>query len=125
MLRGLHYQIPPRPQAKLVRCITGAVWDVAVDIRRSSDTFGQWLGVELSDANRNQLWIPEGFAHGFVALSDGATLSYKTTDFYVPSCDRSISWDDPAVGIEWPVDAPQLSEKDREAPLLADAETFG
>ncbi|HEX2154039.1 MAG TPA: dTDP-4-dehydrorhamnose 3,5-epimerase [Acidimicrobiia bacterium] len=125
VLRGLHYQLPPHPQGKLVRCVHGAVWDVAVDIRRSSATFGQWFGIELTEGNRTQLWIPSGFAHGFVALSDGAVLLYKTTDYYAPDCDRSIRWDDPDIGIEWPIEgAPLLSSKDELAPSLAEAEVF-
>lgn len=125
VLRGLHYQLPPHPQGKLVRCVQGVVWDVAVDIRRSSPTFSQWYGIELTAQNRKQLWIPEGFAHGFVALSDEAIVAYKTTDYYAPDCDRSIRWSDPAISVAWPVDGPPLvSPKDESAPLLVDAEVF-
>ena len=125
VLRGLHYQLPPHAQGKLVRCGTGAVFDVAVDIRRSSRTFRQWVGMELSAANRRQLWIPPGFAHGFVALTEGAELLYKTTDFYARECDRSIRWNDPDIGIKWPVGLdPVTSVKDSEAPGLAHAEIF-
>lgn len=125
VLRGLHYQVEPHPQGKLVRCSSGAVFDVAVDIRRSSPRFGRWTGHELSEENRLQLWIPPGFAHGFVALGDGAELLYKTTDYYSSECDRSIRWDDPEIGVEWPLAGPpSLSDKDRTAPALADAEVF-
>jgi dTDP-4-dehydrorhamnose 3,5-epimerase len=125
VLRGLHYQLPPHPQGKLVRVVQGAVLDVAVDIRRGSPTFGQWVAAELSADNRRQMWIPEGFAHGFVALENGTRFLYKTTDFYARDCERAIRWNDPAIGIDWP-DAlqPRLAAKDAEAPLLADAETF-
>lgn len=125
VLRGLHYQVQPRAQGKLVRVGAGAVWDVAVDIRRGSETFGRWTGTRLSAENRRQMWIPPGFAHGFVALTEGAELLYKTTDYYAPECDRAIRWDDPRIGIEWPISSePILSEKDRSAPVLADAEVF-
>lgn len=125
VLRGLHYQVPPHPQGKLVRCGAGAVWDVAVDIRRSSSTFGQWFGIELSAENKRQLWIPAGFAHGFVALTDGAELLYKASEFYAPDCDRSIAWDDPDIAVDWPLDrAPILSDKDRDAPSLSAADVF-
>ena len=125
VLRGLHYQVPPQPQGKLVRVVSGAVFDVAVDIRRSSSTFGQWFGAELTVENRRQLWIPPGFAHGFLATSDWAELLYKTTDFYSPELDRSIRWDDPDIGIDWPIEGqPILSDKDATAPLLRDAEVF-
>lgn len=125
VLRGLHYQIEPHPQGKLVRVVAGAIFDVAVDIRRSSPTFGRWAGIELSEANRTQLWVPPGFAHGFCVLSDTADVVYKTTDFYAPECDRSIRFDDPTIGVEWPLDTePVISGKDRDAPLLADAEVF-
>ncbi|MDB5764010.1 MAG: rmlC [Herminiimonas sp.] len=124
VLRGLHYQIK-QPQGKLVRVIAGEVFDVAVDIRKGSATFGQWFGVKLSAENRRQLWIPEGFAHGFVVTSDFAEFLYKTTDYWAPQYERSILWNDPAIGIEWPLDAlPVLSDKDRNGKLLADAETF-
>ena len=125
VLRGLHYQLPPHVQGKLVRCGYGAVFDVAVDIRRSTPTFAQRIGYELSAENRRQLWIPPGFAHGFVALTDGAEVLYKTTDFYDRTCDRSIRWDDPRIAISWPLeDGPSLSEKDAGAPRLAGAEIF-
>lgn len=125
VLRGLHYQLPPSPQGKLVRAVAGAVLDVAVDIRRGSPTFGQWVGVELSADNRRQLWIPEGFAHAFVALSDDARFLYKTTDFYAKDCERAIRWDDPEIGIDWPAGLqPRLAPKDATAPLLRDADTF-
>ena len=125
VLRGLHYQIDPRAQGKLVRAVRGAVFDVAVDIRRSSPTFGEWMGVELSEDNFKQLWVPRGFAHGFLALSDPADLLYKVTDYYSPEHDRAIRWDDPTIGIEWPIEGePIVSDKDRDAPYLRDAETF-
>lgn len=125
VLRGLHYQIEPHPQGKLVRVIAGAIFDVAVDLRRSSPTFGRWAGVELSEANRTQLWVPPGYAHGFCVLSDSADVIYKTTDFYDPECDRSIRFDDPAIGVDWPLDtAPIVSTKDQNAPMLANAEVF-
>ena len=124
VLRGLHFQ-NPRPQGKLVRCISGAIFDVAVDIRRSSASFGEWVGIELSGDNHRQLWVPEGFAHGFYTFSERATVAYKTTDYYVASADRAIRWDDPQVGIDWPLDAvPALSDKDASAPLLSEAELF-
>jgi dTDP-4-dehydrorhamnose 3,5-epimerase len=126
VLRGLHYQLPPHAQGKLVRVVAGTVYDVAVDIRSSSPTFRRWVGAELSDANHAQLWVPSGFAHGFVVLSDHADVLYKTTDVYAPDCDRALRWDDPEIGIAWPLDgaAPILSGKDRNAPHLADAELF-
>jgi len=125
VLRGLHYQLPPHPQGKLVRVVAGTVVDVTVDIRRGSPHFGQWVAVELSAENRRQLWIPEGFAHGFMALSAEARFLYKTTDIYAKDCERAIRWDDPAIGIDWPADVqPLLAPKDASAPLLADAETF-
>ncbi|MGE8048833.1 dTDP-4-dehydrorhamnose 3,5-epimerase [Pseudomonas monteilii] len=125
VLRGLHYQLPPHAQGKLVRVVQGEVFDVALDIRRSSPTFGTWVGAVLSAVNKCQLWIPAGFAHGFVTLSDTAEFLYKTTDFYSPQGERCIAWDDPAVGIEWPIDfAPSLSGKDQCGVALADAELF-
>lgn len=126
VLRGLHYQVAPHAQGKLVRCIEGVVFDVAVDLRRSAPTFGQWVAVELSEANRRQLWIPPGFAHGFLTLSERARLLYKTTDYYAPACDRSLAWNDPQLAIAWPqLDVPLiLSEKDRSAPPLAEAECY-
>ena len=126
VLRGLHYQLPPHPQGKLVRVVQGAVLDVAVDIRRASPSFGHWVAVELSADNRRQLWIPEGFAHGFVALQDDTRFLYKTTDFYAKDCERAIRWDDPAIGIRWPLPAgiaqPLVAPKDSAAPLLRDAD---
>ena len=125
VLRGLHYQLPPHSQGKLVRVVRGAAFDVAVDIRRGSPTFGLWVAVELSADNRKQLWIPEGFAHGFVALQDNTRFVYKTTDFYAKDCERAIRWDDPAIAIAWPAGLQALlAPKDAAAPLLADAEVF-
>lgn len=124
VLRGLHYQIQ-RPQGKLVRVVRGAVYDVAVDLRRSSPTFGRWEGVELSEENRRMLWIPPGFAHGFLVLSDYADFLYKTTDFYAPEHERCIAWNDPAIGIAWPLEGePVLSAKDRAGEALARAEVY-
>lgn len=116
VLRGLHYQLAPHAQGKLVRCVVGEVFDVAVDIRKNSHTFGQWVGVNLSAENKRQLWIPEGFAHGFVTLSDTAEFLYKTTNYYAPQSEGSIRWDDPQVGIEWPIEGEvSLSKKDQAA----------
>ena len=128
VLRGLHYQIQ-QPQGKLVRVVRGAVFDVAVDLRKSSPTFGQWAGVELSEENQRQFWIPAGFAHGFVVLSDVADFLYKTTDYYAPQFERCVAWNDPAIGIDWPlashgITAPLLSDKDRAAVMLAQADVF-
>lgn len=124
VLRGLHYQVR-QPQGKLVRVTQGSVFDVAVDVRRSSPHFGRWVGVELSDSNRQMLWIPPGFAHGFVVTSASADFQYKCTAFYDPGDDHSVRWDDPAIGIDWPLtDAPALSGKDAAGALLADAEVF-
>ena len=124
VLRGLHYQIQ-QSQAKLVRVTSGEVYDVAVDIRKSSPTFGQWVGVVLSAENKRQLWIPEGFAHGFLVTSDHAEFLYKTTDYWAPEFERSILWNDPAINIEWPLDCePQLSSKDKAGTLLANADFF-
>lgn len=125
VLRGLHYQ-QPEPQGKLVRVTAGRAFDVAVDIRRSSPTFGQWTGVELSAANKRQFWIPPGFAHGFLSLEDGTDFLYKCTAFYRPAFDHSIRWDDPEIGIDWPLEGitPLLSAKDLAAKPLADAEVF-
>lgn len=125
VLRGLHYQIQ-QAQGKLVRATSGAVFDVAVDIRKSSATFGQWYGCELSAENKRQMWIPPGFAHGFVVISDTADFLYKTTDYWAPAHERAILWNDPAIGIQWPAldTAPLLSGKDQAALLLADAEVF-
>lgn len=126
MLRGLHYQLPPAAQGKLVRVSRGAVFDVAVDIRRSSSGFGEWVGYELSAENFRQLWIPPGFAHGFLALTDEADVLYKTTEYYQPELDRSIRWDDHQIGVDWPLDemVPKISPKDEQAPSLADADLF-
>lgn len=124
VLRGLHYQIE-QAQGKLVRVTQGEVYDVAVDIRQSSPTFGQWVGEHLSADNKRQMWIPPGFAHGFLVLSDYAEFLYKTTDFYAPQFECSIRWDDPAIGIKWPSDAtPVLSAKDRDAVTLSNAKLF-
>lgn len=124
VLRGLHYQIQ-QPQGKLVRVVAGEVFDVAVDIRKSSATFGHWVGVTLSAENKRQLWVPPGFAHGFVVTSDTAEFLYKTTDYWAPEFERSILWNDPAVCIQWPVTGePLLSAKDQIGKLLADAEVF-
>ena len=125
VLRGLHYQIV-EPQGKLVRVVDGAVFDVAVDVRRSSPHFGKWVGYELSAANKRMLWVPPGFAHGFVVLTDTADFLYKCTTLYAPAHERSIAWDDPAIGIDWPLDGaePLLSGKDAAAVKLADAEVF-
>jgi dTDP-4-dehydrorhamnose 3,5-epimerase len=125
VLRGLHYQLPPHAQGKLVRAACGEVFDVVVDVRKSSPGFGRWVGEILSADNRLQLWIPAGFAHGFLALTEGAEVVYKTTDFYHHAAERAIRWDDPTVGIAWPTEAPPLlSDKDAAAPLLARAEVF-
>lgn len=125
VLRGLHYQLDPMAQGKLIRVVRGAALDVAVDIRRSSPTFGEWWGVELSEDNFKQVWIPPGFAHGFLALTGPADLLYKVTAYHSPEHDRSIRWDDPEIGIEWAMDGdPILSDQDRTAPYLRDAETF-
>jgi dTDP-4-dehydrorhamnose 3,5-epimerase len=124
VLRGLHYQIQ-QPQGKLVRVVQGEVFDVAVDIRRSSKTFGHWVGVHLSAENKKQLWIPEGFAHGFIALSETAEFLYKTTDYYAPEHERSIAWNDAAINIQWPFQGtPIVSPKDQQAKSLAQAEHF-
>jgi dTDP-4-dehydrorhamnose 3,5-epimerase len=124
VLRGLHYQLPPHAQGKLVRVVRGAVFDVAVDIRKGSPTFGQWVGAGLTEDNHRQLWVPPGFAHGFVVLSDSADFLYKATSFYAPQADRGIAWNDPAIGVQWPqLDVElSLSDKDLRQPLLADAE---
>ena len=124
VLRGLHYQIQ-QPQGKLVRVARGRVWDVAVDIRKSSPTFGQWVGAELSEDNQHQLWVPQGFAHGFVVLSESADFLYKTTDYYAPEHERCIAWNDPQLAIRWPYEAePRLSAKDAQGLMLAQAEVF-
>ena len=127
MLRGLHYQLPPHAQGKLVRVLRGAIWDVAVDVRRGSPTFGRWAGERLSAADRRQLWIPAGFAHGFfIALEDDSEVLYKITDVYAPECERSIAWNDAELAIEWPAldTVPRLSPKDATAPPLSKAELF-
>ena len=121
-LRGLHCQTEPKAQAKLVSCTRGAILDVAVDIRRGSPTFMKWISVELTAENKKMLFIPKGCLHGFVALTDNVELSYKVDDFYSPENDRSIRFDDPEIGVEWGVDAPVLSEKDKNAPLLAESD---
>lgn len=128
VLRGLHYQLQ-QPQGKLVRVVRGEVFDVAVDLRRSSPTFGKWAGVVLSEENHRQFWVPPGFAHGFVVLSDSADFLYKTTDYYAPQYERSLAWNDPHVGIQWPlhgagISQPLLSGKDQAAAALGAAEVF-
>ena len=125
VLRGLHYQIQ-QPQGKLVRVVRGSVFDVAVDIRKSSANFGKWVGIELTEENNRQLWVPPGFAHGFLVTSDSADFLYKTTDYYAPQFERSIAWNDPAIGVEWPLRATplQLSAKDRAGVSLMAAEVF-
>ena len=124
VLRGLHYQLQ-QPQGKLVRVVRGAVFDVAVDIRKSSPTWGQWTGIELSEDNHRQFWVPPGFAHGFVVLSESAEFLYKTTDYWFPEHERSLLWNDPAVGIDWPIDfKPQLAAKDQAGKLLREADVF-
>jgi dTDP-4-dehydrorhamnose 3,5-epimerase len=121
VVRGLHYQLPPHAQGKLVRVVKGAAFDVAVDIRKGSPTFGKWVGETLTAANRRQLWIPAGFAHGFVALEEGTEFLYKTTAFYAAAAERCIIWDDPDIGVAWPLtDAPLLSPKDMLGRRLAD-----
>jgi dTDP-4-dehydrorhamnose 3,5-epimerase len=125
VLRGLHYQLPPHAQGKLVRIVAGEVFDVAVDIRRGSPFFGKWVGAVLSAENKQQLWIPPGFAHGFVTRSDTAECLYKTTAFYALESERCIIWNDPDIGVDWHYeDAPLLSEKDLQGCALADAEVF-
>jgi dTDP-4-dehydrorhamnose 3,5-epimerase len=126
VLRGLHYQLPPYPQGKLVRVVSGSIFDVAIDIRRSSPTYGRWVGAELSAENRRQLWIPEGFAHGFLALQEGSDVLYKATGFYAPSHERCIAWNDPMLGITWPTEGgrPLVSPKDAAGVSFAAAETF-
>ncbi len=122
VLRGLHYQLG-QPQGKLVRAVRGAVFDVAVDIRPGSTTFGKWVGVELSEDNQRQLWVPPGLAHGFLVLSESADFVYKTTDYYAPKLEHCIAWNDPGLGIEWPLlDAPKLSAKDEAGKALKDAQ---
>ena len=126
VLRGLHYQLNT-PQGKLVRVTRGSVFDAVVDLRRSSSTFGEWFGVELSEQNKRMLWVPPGFAHGFLVMSEIADFQYKCTEYYSPRDDRGIRWNDPDIGIEWPITngiEPTLSEKDGSAPFMSDAETF-
>lgn len=124
VLRGLHYQVE-QTQGKLVQVLQGAVFDVTVDIRKSSPTFGQWVGCELNDENHRQLWIPPGFAHGFIVLSESADFLYKTTDYYAPEHERCIAWNDPSIGVDWPSDInPLLSAKDQQGVSLAAAEVF-
>ncbi|MGX5710953.1 dTDP-4-dehydrorhamnose 3,5-epimerase [Brucella lupini] len=126
VVRGLHYQLPPFAQDKLVRVTRGAILDVAVDIRKSSPTFGKWVALEVSAEKWNQILVPKGFAHGFMTLVENTEVIYKVTDYYSPEHDRSIRFDDPAIGIEWPLPSSgvQLSDKDQKAPLFADAEVF-
>jgi dTDP-4-dehydrorhamnose 3,5-epimerase len=126
VLRGLHYQLPPHAQGKLVRVVQGRAFDVAVDIRRSSPTFGRWVGVVLDAQSHQQLWIPPGFAHGFLALEDGTQFLYKTTAYYSKECERAIAWNDSCIGIEWPAlgTPPLLAAKDAQAPLMSNAELF-
>jgi len=127
VLRGLHYQIEPEPQAKLIRCVAGEIFDVAVDLRRHSASFGRWVGAHLSGENHQQLWVPVGFAHGFLILSDSAEVLYKTAGYWNRDCERSLRWNDPAIGIEWPSTgvAPLLADKDAAAPSLAEALAAG
>lgn len=130
VLRGLHYQMEPEPQAKLVRCVAGEIFDVAVDLRRDSASFGRWTAARLSGTNHRQLWVPAGFAHGFLTLSETAEVLYKTAGFWNRSCERGIRWNDPAIGIDWPLQEllgiePLLTPKDAEAPLLAEALAAG
>ena len=126
VLRGLHYQLPPHAQGKLVRVVRGSAFDVAVDIRRGSTTFGRWVGFMLDATNQRQMWVPAGCAPGFLALEDDTHFLYKTTDHYARDCERAIAWNDPAIGIDWPAlgSPPRLAAKDAEAPHLADAQTF-
>ena len=123
VLRGLHYQNNPKAQGKLVRVVTGSVFDAVVDIRQGSPTFGKWVGTILSAENNNMLWVPPGFAHGVLMLEDNTQLIYKVTELYSAEHDRSIRWDDPAIGITWPFQQPDLSEKDLKAPLLREADS--
>lgn len=125
VLRGLHYQLPPKAQGKLVRVVQGEVFDVAVDVRKRSPTFGQWAAVHLSAENKQQFWIPPGFAHGFVTLSETAEFLYKTTDYYAPAYERCIAWNDKTIGIQWPIaETPILSAKDAQGLPITLAETF-
>lgn len=125
VLRGLHYQLPPAAQGKLVRVLVGEIFDVAVDIRRSSPTFGKWVGQRLSAENKLQMWVPEGYAHGFLVLSGVAEVHYKTTDYYHPDLERSIHWNDPTLSVDWPnIEGMSLSSKDAKAPQISDCELF-
>jgi dTDP-4-dehydrorhamnose 3,5-epimerase len=130
VLRGLHYQVAPHAQGKLVRCVVGEIFDVAVDLRRSSPTFGQWVGARLSAHSQQQMWVPPGFAHGFLSVSQSVDVLYKTTDFWTPACERGLRWDDPDLAIAWPLEAlqgveVQLAAKDAEAPLWRRAQAAG
>lgn len=122
VVRGLHYQLNPKAQTKLVRVASGAIYDVAVDIRKDSPTFGQWVGVIISEANKRQLLVPQGFAHGFCTIVPNTQVLYKVDEYYSPEHDRGILWSDPAIGIDWPTSKPILSDKDQKHPLLKDAE---
>ena len=129
VLRGLHYQIPPKPQEKLVRCISGEIFDVAVDLRKSSETFGEWISVKLNNINKLMFWIPVGFAHGFLSLRENSEVIYKTSSNYSKELERSIIWNDPTINIKWPLqiinfENPTLSNKDANAPLLNEVEIF-
>jgi dTDP-4-dehydrorhamnose 3,5-epimerase len=121
-LRGLHFQLAPKAQAKLVRCTRGAIWDVAVDLRKGSPTYKRWLAIELSAENKRQFFIPKGFAHGFVTITDDVEVQYKTDEYYSPEHDRSIAYDDPEINISWNIENPILSAKDKAAPLLCDSD---
>lgn len=123
ILRGLHFQRPPKAQGKLVRAVSGAIFDVAVDLRKGAPTYGQWVGVELSAANNKMLYAPAGFAHGFCVVSDAADIAYMTSDEYAPAQESGIAWDDPDLNIAWPIAVPQLSERDRQWPRLRDSDT--
>lgn len=125
VLRGLHYQLPPKAQGKLVRVLSGEIFDVAVDVRKGSKTFGKWVSATLTAENKQQLWVPAGFAHGFLTVSETAEVLYKTTDFYAPERERCIMWDDPVVGVAWPLrETPTLSPKDAQGLAFGEAETF-
>ena len=119
-LRGLHYQLNPMSQAKLIRCTRGEIFDVAVDIRRGSPQYAKWVGVRLSADNKKQLFIPRGFAHGFITLTDNVEVMYKADNYYAPECDGNIRWNDPAIGVDWPTEPTNLSDKDKNAPLLSE-----
>lgn len=124
VLRGLHYQLPPRAQGKLVGVVTGAIWDVAVDLRRASPTFGRWVAAELTEENGHRLWVPPGFGHGFVTLSDVADVYYKCTDEYAPDLEKGVRWDDPDLAVAWPLTDVQVSARDEQLPMLGGAEIF-